>query len=227
MSFKKTFLLLQFLFTIVFAEPLLVDKIVAVVNDQIITLSDIQKAVELYPVFRKKDESEVSFHQRILQELIHYKVISQEYGEEFQLKEEDFEDVQTAALEKTGSLENLISILGKFGMNWKDFKAYIHDKVLYEKVLQDRFQTKISIPYGEIEQFYTQEYLPVQKQLGIEAKSFIELTPLIEKYLKKKRTDLELKEWLNGIKNTFKIENFLENEENHVQSPLKPSERER
>lgn len=214
----------MWLFATVSAEFILVDEIAAVVNDEIVTLSDIQKAMELYPVFRNKDESDGSFQKRILQELIHYQVISQEYSDEFQLNEEDYEDVQTAIITKAGSLENLMVTLERFGMNWKDFKSFIRDKVFYEKVIQDRFQTKISIPYSEIEQFYHQEYLPVQKQLGIEAKSFIEMTPLIEKYLKKKQTDLKLQEWLTEIRDTYKIENLLDKEVNSDQPRKKPME---
>ncbi len=224
MSFKKIFFSCLILCSWVSAEPLLVDKIVAMVNDEIITLSDIQKAIELYPVFRKKDESEAAFRERILQDLIHYQVISQEHNDEFQLNEEDFEDVQTAVLKKAGSMENLIATLGRLGMSWQDFKAFIRNKVLYEKVLHDRFETKISVPYSEIEKFYNQEYLPVQKQLGIEAKSLIEMTPLIEKYLKRKKTDFELKQWLKEIKDTYKIENLLEKEDNRDQAKLKPAE---
>ncbi len=195
------------------AESVLMDKIVAVVNDEIITLSDLHKAILSYPVFRDKDESEHSFHQRILQNLINYKVIYQEYQKEFQLSEEDYEDIQIPVIKKVGSLEKLMDTLRKFDMDWQDFKQFIKEKVVYEKVLKVQYQSKITIPYNEIEQFYNQEYLPVQKRLGLQAKSLIEMTPLIEKYLRKKRTDLKLKDWLQGIKTFYRITNLLEKED--------------
>lgn len=209
MSFRILFFLLLFLRIVIPAESLLIDKIVAVVNDEIITLSDCQKAILFYPVFRDKGESEYSFHQRILQNLVNYKVISQEYQKEFQLVEEDYEDVQIPIIKKIGSLEKLVAILEEYDMDWQDFKKFIEERVVYEKVLQVQYQSKITIPYSEIERFYTDEYSPVQRRLGLEAKSLIEMTPLIEKYLRRQHTDIKLKEWLQEIKNFYQIENLL------------------
>jgi hypothetical protein len=192
---------------------MLVDKIVAVVNDDIITLSNCQLAIQLYPVFRDKGESEYSFYKRILQSLINYKVIYQEYQKEFQLGEEDYEEVQIPIIKKVGSLEKLMEILQEYDLDWQDFKEFIKEKVVYEKVLNVQYQSKITIQYSEIERFYNQEYLPVQKQLELETKSLIEMTPLIEKYLRKQQTDIKLKEWLQEIKAYYHIEILLQRDD--------------
>lgn len=213
MFFRTGISLLLCLSWLIPAEPILIDKIVAVVNEEIITLSDCQKAIMLYPVFRDKGESEYSFYQRVLQNVINYKVIFQEYQEEFQLVEEDYEDVQIPIIKKVGSLERLMDILNGYHMDWRDFKEFIKEKVVYEKVIKVQYQSKITIPYTEIERFYNQEYLPVQKRLGLEAKSLIEMTPLIEKYLRRKQTDIKLKEWMQEIKAFYQIDILLKPED--------------
>jgi hypothetical protein len=54
---------------------ILIDKIAAVVNDEIITLTDIDKAIQFFPGFRKTLEREEEFYLRVLEDLINYKVV--------------------------------------------------------------------------------------------------------------------------------------------------------
>jgi hypothetical protein len=197
------------LFILFQSGPILVDKIAASVNEEIITVHDIERAIAFFPILRQNNESEENFYSRILDDLITYKTIALEYGDEFNLGEEDFELVQTQILEKAGSLEKLLAGLNSFAMNWSDFEEFIREKVLYEKVLKEKFQMEITIPFNEIEDFFNRDYLPSQQQLGLEPRTLVEMAPLIEKYLRKLRTEKQLSSWLNDIRSAYKIETKL------------------
>jgi hypothetical protein len=194
------------LFILLQAGPILVDKIAAQVNEEIITVHDIERAVAFFPLLRQNNESEENFYFRVLGDLINYKVIALEYGDEFNLGEEDFETVQTQILQKAGSLEKLLATLNNFAMSWNDFEEFIREKVLYEKVLREKFPMELTIPFAEIEEFYNGDYLPSQVHLGLEPQSLAEMTPQIEKYLRKLRTEKQLSAWLNDIRSPYKIE---------------------
>ena len=125
MSFKITVLILLYLCPLVRAELVLIDQIAAVVNDEIITLSDIQKAIMLYPLFRDKNESERDFQKRVLLSLINDKVIYHEYRDKFRLSEEDYEEVQIPVIKKTASLTELMILLRHYDMDWPDCKQFI------------------------------------------------------------------------------------------------------
>jgi len=211
--FFRILLLVLFLFTSIHpASYTLIEKIVAVVNDEIITLSDIHKSIKIFPVFQNKEESEIAFQKRILEHLINYKIVYLEYKEEYTLTDEDYEELQTTILSKIGSLDKLVNLLRTYDMEWKNFKDFIREKIVYEKVLKEKFQLKIIINFSEIEEFYNQEYLPQQNRLKIPPRSLIEMAPLIEKHLRKKKTEENLSEWLNELKSTYKIEKMLEKE---------------
>ncbi|MCJ7524499.1 MAG: hypothetical protein MUP71_04645 [Candidatus Aminicenantes bacterium] len=197
------------LFILLQPGPILVDKIAATVNEEIITIHDIERAIAFFPMLRQNKESEENFYFRILGDLITYKTIALEFGDEFNLSEEDFELVQRQILKKAGSLEKLLAMLNNFAMNWSDFEEFIREKVLYEKVLREKFQIEITIPFNEIEEFFNQEYLPSQKQLGLEPRILVEMAPGIEKYLRKLRTEKQLSAWLNDIRSSYKIETKL------------------
>lgn len=199
------------LFILLQPGPILVDKIAATVNEEIITIHDIERAIAFFPTLRQNNESEEKFYSRTLNDLITYKTIALEYNDEFNLSEEDFEMVQTQILQKTGSLEKLLALLSSFAMSWSDFEEFIREKVLYEKVLREKFQMEITIPFPEIEAFFNRDYLPSQQQLGLEPRTLVEMAPEIEKYLRKLRTEKQLSAWLNDIRSTYKTEIKLRN----------------
>lgn len=159
--------------------------------------------------YLKKEESPKAFYNRILHELINYKVIYLEYKNDFILTEEDYEEVQTPIIKKQGSLNQLTKLLKKYDMNWKDFKDFIKERVLYEKVLKEKFQMNIKISFNEIKSFYYEDYLSLQKELNLKSNSLIEMTSLIEKHLRKIKTENKLSGWLEEIKSSYKIENIF------------------
>jgi hypothetical protein len=193
------------------AEPasLLIDKIIAVVNEKIITMTDIDKAIQFYPAFRKPQETEETFYLRVLEDLINYKVIYLEYQEKFTLKEEDYDEVQTAVIEKLGSLDKLMAFLDSYHMEWVDFKEFIKEKVVYERVLKEQLQVKITIDFKAIENFYHKEYRPLQEELELKPLSLFEMAPQIENHLRKEQTREKLAGWLKEIRSSYKIDNKL------------------
>lgn len=194
------------LFALLQPGPVLVDKIAATVNNEIITIHDIERAIAFFPVLRRDDEPEGSFFFRVLGDLVTYKVISLEYGDEFNLGEEDFEAVQTQLLQKAGSLEQLLTTLSQFAMSWSDLEGFIREKVLYEKVLREKFPMELAIAFEEIEGFFQRDYLPSQLQLGLEPRSLAEMAPQIETYLRTLRMEKQQSAWLGDIRSAYKIE---------------------
>lgn len=191
---------------------ILIDKVAAVVNDQLITLTDIDKAIQFYAGFRKKQESESDFYNRVLEELINYKVVYLEFKNDFVLREEDYETVQTDVIGRIGSLDNLLRLLATFDMGWADFKAFITERVAYERVINRQLQEKISIKFSQIEAFYNSEYLPLQKRLDLTPLSLFDMAPQIEKHLRKERIQKQLAGWLKDIRASYIIENKLAKE---------------
>ena len=194
------------------ASILTVDRIAAVVNDEIITLSDIDRALLVYPVFRKAGESEQDLYLRILEDLINYKIAWLEYRDEIQLTAEDFNPLQTAIIRKAGSLGKVVSLLQRFDMAWEDLRPFIRERVMYEKVLKDNFQMKITIPFRQIEDFYNQQYLPAQESLNLPVRSLVEMAPVIEKHLRTLQAKGRVSGWLREIKQSYRVENRLARE---------------
>jgi hypothetical protein len=188
------------------AETVFVDGIAAVVNEEIITVSDVEKLTFFSPEFNKPNEKDSDYPKSILEDLINYKVVYLEYRGEYTLSEEDYEEIQLQVISKFGSYNKFIESLKVFDMDWKDFKDFIREKLLFEKVIKEKFQEKIDVNLEEIKEFYNKEYLPMQQQLNLEPKSLIEMSSMIELQLKKIRINKTLSSWLKEIKSSYKIE---------------------
>lgn len=191
------------------AGEILIDRIAAVVNDQLITLTDIDKAIQFYAGFRKKQESESDFYNRVLDELINDKVVYLEFRNDFVLREEDYETIQTAVIGRIGSLDNLLRLLASFDMGWADFKAFITERVAYERVINRQLQEKISIKFSQIEAFYNNEYRPMQRRLDLTPLSLFDMAPQIENHLRKEQIQKQLAGWLKDIRSSYTIDNKL------------------
>ena len=191
---------------------IVVDKIAAVVNTDIITVSDIDKSLFFYSIAGSVGNDDEDLYLRELNNLINYKVVFLEYKDQFELSEEDFENVQRSIIERYGSLDNIKKILDKFDMDMKDFRLFLTEKILYEKVIEDKFKLGVVIEFSEIEDFYNKDYLPSRKNLGMEPKSIIEMTPVIERHLRGKKVRKELSQWLEGIKASYSIKNIISDE---------------
>jgi hypothetical protein len=186
-------------------DEILIDKISAVVNDTIISFSDIEKAILLFPILRKKDESEKAFYNQILVELINYRVIYLEYGNDIILNENDYEKVELQIIKKTGSFQKLTTILKRFDMTWEDFRVFIRERVFFEKTIKEKFQFKISISFNKVRKFYDDEYVPGLKRLNIIPKTLIEMTPQIENHLRRIETQKKINTWLKDIRDNYDI----------------------
>jgi hypothetical protein len=77
---------------------------------------------------------------------------------------------------------------------------------LYEKVLREKFQMEITIPFNEIENFYNGDYFPSQQRLDLAPQTLVEMAPVIEKYLRHLRMEKQLSTWLNDLRSNNTIE---------------------
>lgn len=206
------FKLIVSLLLLIQPSEIVVDKIAAVVNEDIITVSDIDKSLLLYSPVGSSGSDEGDLYLKELNKLINYKVVFLEYKDQFELTEEDFENVQRSIIERYGSLDDTKRILEKFDMDLKDFRLFLTEKILYEKVIEDKFKLGVVIEFSNIEKFYKSDYRPSREKLGIEPKSIIEMTPVIENFLRGKKVRKELSQWLEGIKASYSIKNILSDE---------------
>jgi peptidyl-prolyl cis-trans isomerase SurA len=139
----------------------LIDRIVAVVNNEVITLSDLNKVTTLMfaGVDKKQaftDEQRAEIEQKALEQLIEKKLIEQK-AKESSIKVDDKEvsrAVEDVLKKNNISLEQLKEILKKDGTSIEEYRKMLRSEILQSKVIGREVRSKITITDKDIQEYY-------------------------------------------------------------------------
>ncbi len=188
-----------------YSEQETVDRIVALVNDQVITLTDLKIA----EVFRIYDEELEGFNGNslsfILEKLISQKLVIQLLSEKVSVEKEKLDMALKIIIKKVG-MDEVERKMAEFGLDWEDLREYVWEKILYQTILSQRFSRVIIVSLKEIEDYYHQVYVPTQKEKGAEPKPMIEILDEIESILRQERIKEQVEEWLENLKKNANIQ---------------------
>lgn len=190
--------------------PRTVDRIVAVVNDQVITLTDIRiiKAVALYEEEMEEDKEEMAYS--LLDKLIDQKLVTQLSGEDIDIEQKEVEASLKALDVKLGE-ERVREILSGFGLRRSDLAEYIREKILYKRLLSLKFGKSVVVRLDEIENYYRETYIPAQRKKGLGPQPMIELLREIESRIIERKIQEKIEDWLKNLRTQAEIQIKLEN----------------
>ncbi len=188
-----------------FSGQEIVDRIVALVNEQVITLTDVRIA-DAFGIHDEELEG-TSGNRRaaILEKLIDQKLGIQFSSEEVSVSKEELDAAVERIVEKMG-IEQLEQYLGEFGLEWEDLRERLWEKILYRKILSQRFSRVIIVSLQDIEDYYQKTYLPSQKDKGLEPQPMVEILDQIEFIIKKERIQAQVEDWLAILKKKADIQ---------------------
>ena len=187
-----------------------VDRIAAVVNEDVITLSDLQIVLSfgLYDDERVPGRSE---RQVILERLINQKLVIGLTMESIPVTEEELE-VAFQSLVDNLSPAAVEARLDSFGLEKEDLQEYLYEKILYRKIIQERFGLATIVSLKEMEDYYRQRYVPSQESKGVDPKPMMELLDEIESAIKEEKIRRRVEEWLANLKREADIQILLKEE---------------
>lgn len=182
-----------------------VDRIVAVVNDEVITLTDVN-IIQRFGLFDELEESpDVDRQTQILHRLIDQKLVVQLASERIKVDEEEIETFLSDIVQRTDP-ELAGETLLQFGLDWDDLKSYIREKLLFQKIVSQRFSRGVIVSIEEIEEYYEQVYIPSQRDRGLNPQPMIELLDRIEGELKRVKIENQVQEWIANLKREANIQ---------------------
>jgi len=182
-----------------------VDRIVAIVNDEVITLTDVN-IIQNFGLFEDLEERpDADLQTQILSRLINQKLVIQLASERIMVAEEELEAslsdiVQRADPDLAGTA------LLRFGLDWDDLKSYLREKLLFQKIISQRFNRGVIVSIEEIERYYEQVYVPSQRKKNISPQPMIEVLDQIEGELQREKVESQVQEWIENLKREANIQ---------------------
>lgn len=181
-----------------------VDCIVAEVNTQIITWTDI-RILQAFAISAggTREDSSGSLRQ-ILERAVDRKVVIDLVRINITVTKEEVDDLLKKVLEQFEPAERQHKLHG-FGLQAVDLRPYLEEKLLYEKIIASRFSQGIDVSLREIEAYYNEVYLPSQKAQGVEPEPMIELLNEIESLIKKEKIEKQVASWIKSLRNQAEV----------------------
>ncbi len=159
--------------------PEVLDRVIAVVNNDVITLSELQDTLAFYLSETReavKPGEEEALKQRLLNRMIENRLQLQEAGRE-QLAVEDSEvNEQLAEVMKrvnAKTQEEFEQVVKAQGLTLEGVKKRAKDQVLVQKVIRRKVQLRISVTEQEIEQYLVENREKLETGLSYHARHIL------------------------------------------------------
>ncbi len=208
MSFKRPIVFILFLcvFSPCYFRSETVDGIVAVVDDEVITLTDLQ-IVKMFGLIDKQMQSEESSWIWVLQRWIDQKLVIKMTGKEISVRKDEIDNHLRKIKERLGPLE-FNRHLEYFDLNEEELVQYLEEKILYQEIIQERFRREVLVSLKEIQSYYEEIYVPFQKANGGTPLPMVEMLTEIEAAIKREKTKNQVEEWIVRLRQEAEIRIF-------------------
>lgn len=182
----------------------ILDSIAAVVNGEVITLSDLRiaEALGIYKMDTPEAGGDLS---QILEKMIDQMLVIGLTRDAPPVEEAELESavdrIKTGM--ESGGYE---AALARFGLGEQDVLEYIREKILYERIIEDRFGLTVVVRLSEIKNHYENVYVPLQESKGRRPLPLIDVIAPIESALRQEGIGIRVGEWLSAIKSEADIQ---------------------
>ena len=191
------------------ADLEVVDRIVAIVNDEIITYSMVNEAftpyekklrAQGYPL-DKEIELRFKIRNNLIQQLIDQEITNQEVKKAQINVSEGEVSSYIERIKQTNSFteEDLRKMLESEGVNLEQYKKEIRNILLRNKLIQYEIKSRIVVTPEEIEAYYTQH------KDEFEGKSLQDVTEVITDKLYQLQADEKFSKWVSDLREQAQI----------------------
>jgi hypothetical protein len=192
---KRT--LLATLLTAALLPAQTVNCLVAVVDGGIITLLDVQVAVEFGLGYTAGEGEDPRL--RALDALIDRRIVLDLAREARGLTGEEL-DAAIDGLSRELGEAAFAAKLGKFDLRESDLAPYLEERILFERALAVRFSQSLPVTMNEVERHYRDIYVTEQGRLGLPVEPLEQVSGAIESRIRDERLARQTADWVRDLR---------------------------
>jgi len=188
------------------ANTVVLDRVVAVVNNQAILASDVDEEVRLSVLDPGRAGLGMLTRQRALEQLISRALIQQQVRQEDALTIEPSQaEVDARLVEIRKQVPACVHLNCASEEGWKAFLAARGRRIQLLRFIEERFRLGISIAPDEIETYYRETLLP-QYAAGEAIPPLEEVAPRIQEILLQRQVNVLFGDWLKNLRKQGDVE---------------------
>jgi hypothetical protein len=184
----------------------MVDRILAVVNGDVITLTDIRIAE--YYLFHEERAPGPS-REKSLDRLIDQKLVVHMALLDISVTDIEIEENLQRIANRIG-INRFQEGLDMIGMTREDLRIFLKEFLLFGKIISQRFEKVVFVSLDEIESYYNQTLVPESEALGQQIPSLLDAIEEIETAVKEQKIDKMAREWMRKLRQEADIKVFGE-----------------
>ena len=206
MRFKALWLALMALLPGALARAELVDRIVAIIDREVVTLSEAEQASELA---RARTGAAAAPLVSVVERLIESRLVEREVerftGEPVspELVDGALQEVRARFFYETAFLE----MLARNGLSVEELRATLRRQIGVAEYLEQRFRPLTFVTEEQIEAYYRDELLPSLQ--GRPLPELSEVSESIRRILEERAFNARVEEWIEGLKGRTRIRRYV------------------
>lgn len=192
--------------------PRVVDRVVAVVDQDPLLLSDIEQVIGLGLAERREGESDEVFRRRVLEGLIEQRLRLHEVGrfDFVDLSVEQIEAQVRQLRDEFPSQEAFAERLEELGMTEDDLRQLIARQGAVLQYVEEHLGSRVFVSLDDVQAYYDEELVPVLRETGAAVPPLEEVQEEIRGLVKAQRLNEEIDRWTEELRRKADIEILLD-----------------
>lgn len=189
----------------------IIDRVAAVVDKEVITLTEVEQLVTLRVLARLPGEAESEYRRRILDTMIAQALRSRDV-ERFGAEDVPKDSIEARLLEITERLGGepvREAALRKAELTLDELRAVVKRQLQVEAYVEERFSPLIFVSLEEIETYYRGTWTEQRRQRGLSVPPLSEVREEIRSLLKSERLQAEIETWTAQLRARANVDVFV------------------
>ena len=184
------------------------DRVAAVVDKQVITVSEINQLVKLKFFPAVQGETDDQYRRRILDAMI-AQALRYRDVERFGAQDVSVDSIESRLLEiqkSLGGSEGLASVLAEIELSPDEVKALIKRQLQVDAYIDERFSPLIFVPLEEIERYHKEVWSEQRRDRGLPVLAVGDVREEIRNLLKSERLSQEISTWTTQLRSRANVD---------------------
>jgi hypothetical protein len=199
-------------------EPVLIDRVLAVVDEDPILQSEVEQVVRLKMIEAAPDEEDRSLRRRALDQLIEQRLRFHEI-DSFGFVEMSPAEVEAAFDAVRGRFaddEEFTARLAELGLAADSLRQLVARQLMVLTYVDDRLGPRVFVDLDDIRTYYEETFVPQMKSEGAEPPPLQQVREQIRAVLKEERLNAEIESWTEELRRQADVEDYFDEVEGEM-----------
>jgi hypothetical protein len=189
-----------------------IDRIAAIVEREVITVSEVSQMVTLHFFARRSGEAGGEYRRRVLDAMIAQMLRDRDverFGAE-EMSKEAIEARLTEIVSRFPSRADFDRALAETELTLDEVRALIKRQLQVEAYIDERFSPLIFVSLDEIEHYYSDVWSVERRNRGLSPRPLAEVREEIRDVLKKERLQAEIDKWTAQLRERANVDIYTD-----------------